>query len=178
MAKKNKDAKPEVNDRMLEYLVTLTMLNERFRQFEKSDPAHFHNMAFEVYLNYANRIEPALKPYAGYETVNKEMINMENMFKRQVSKNYVNESSNMQRVCECVAEEYHKPKSEYGINSITSKEYTVKRKGSKYAIHQSFDEYKKLLGGRYELVTVLDKPTAKKAAIGNVLLDCEWVKIE
>ncbi|MEA3430442.1 MAG: hypothetical protein U9R08_04170 [Nanoarchaeota archaeon] len=76
--------KPEINDQTLEALTILSMLNERYRGFKKTDPEHFHLLAEEAQITYNRQIKPLLVDFAPhYPTIQKEMDTREQIYQTQ-----------------------------------------------------------------------------------------------
>ncbi|MFC1685560.1 hypothetical protein ACFLZZ_00895 [Nanoarchaeota archaeon] len=69
---------------VLEKLVTLAVINERFRNIEKSNLEHFHLSAEETQQSYLRQVEPILKPYAPhYKEIRMQMETREAIYQRQ-----------------------------------------------------------------------------------------------
>ena len=80
---------PELTDEVLDTLITLAMINERFRRFEESNPNHFHQQAMEVQNTYLRSIRPILRPYADfYPAIRDEMDVRTRIYANQLSKGW------------------------------------------------------------------------------------------
>jgi hypothetical protein len=79
--------KPELTDVVLKELLTLAMINERFRNMQTANPEHFHEMAEEMQRKYNTKIKPVLEPFAPhYSQIKSQMEWREQIYKSQLLK--------------------------------------------------------------------------------------------
>ena len=78
--------KPQITGEVLEQLVILAQINERFSNMEESDPKWFHLLGEEVQQGYIRDIKPVLEPFAEhYNSVKHEMDVRESIYQKQIS---------------------------------------------------------------------------------------------
>ncbi len=77
-------SKPELTDKILETLVTLTMLNERARGFYKFHREYFPVFTEELHdYHYKHKLKPVLEPFADhYPKIKKEMTITEQLYSK------------------------------------------------------------------------------------------------